>query len=358
MDPTTAPAGGDRAAGRDGAAGPATGGGPVQVIRLTGRGPLRAGPVIAFLGARAVPGLEEAGPGWFRRRVPPGWLELAVPTGKLGPADGAAPPGGAPPTGSRPPTGAAPTADDTAGLAAPARDDGGELELRLGIRSAFEGGALLAAARRVADLDTDLEPVAAHLAAADAELAARLRTTPLGRVPGAFDPFEVAVRAVVGQQVSVAAARTLLGRLVSLVTGHGGPFDRFPPAALVAATPLDELGMPGRRRATISALARAVAEGSVQLGPGVDAEVRREQLLALPGIGPWTAGYIDLRLGDPDGWPSGDLVLRQSLGVSAAELDRRAERWRPWRAYAALLLWHTAGGPGPPAPGPGRPEVG
>lgn len=321
MDPTTAP---DRSAGA----------GPVQVIRLTGRGPARAAPLLAFLGARAIPGLEEAGPGWFRRRVPPGWLELAVPVVAVAPG------GGDP--GLEP---AAP------GAAAAGGGDPG-LELRLGIRSAFEGGALMAAARRVADLDTDLEAVTAHLAAADPELAARLRTTPLGRVPGAFDPFEVAVRAVVGQQVSVAAARTLLGRLVTLVNGHDQPVDHFPPAAAVAAADLDELGMPGRRRATISALARAVADGSVALGPGARPEVRRAQLLALPGIGPWTAGYIDLRLGDPDGWPSGDLVLRQSLGVSAGELDRRAERWRPWRAYAALLLWHTAGGPpaSPPAP--------
>jgi hypothetical protein len=127
----------------------------------------------------------------------------------------------------------------------------------------------------------------------------------------------------------------------------------FPSAATVAGTPLDTLGMPASRRATIHELARAVTEGRLDLGPTSEPDRLRRQLLALPGIGPWTAGYIAMRIrpgGDGDGWPRGDLVLRQSFGTTGPELERRAERWRPWRAYAALLLWRTAPPPAPRTP--------
>ena len=200
----------------------------------------------------------------------------------------------------------------------------------------------------------------------DPELGARLDRRPLPPLPGAFDPFEVAVRAVVGQQVSVAGAATTLGRLVDLVAGHDPTPDPessaesppddpirhhgFPDADRVAAAPLDRLAMPTRRRETILQLARAVASGHIDLSNAADPRETEARLLDVAGIGPWTAGYIAMRaLGDPDGWPVGDLVLRRSLArtsadaVGAGSLEARAERWRPWRGYAAMLLWATAG---------------
>jgi AraC family transcriptional regulator of adaptative response / DNA-3-methyladenine glycosylase II len=167
----------------------------------------------------------------------------------------------------------------------------------------------------------------------------------------------LAIRAVVGQQVSVAGAATTLGRLVELAAGLPETtaietaaerpdqlLPGFPTADQVAAAPLDQLGMPGKRRATVLALATAVADGTIDLSPAADREQTTAKLLEVPGIGPWTAGYIAMRaLNDPDGWPVGDLVLRNSLGVDAKTLEQRSEAWRPWRAYAAMSLWGTAG---------------
>jgi AraC family transcriptional regulator of adaptative response / DNA-3-methyladenine glycosylase II len=264
-----------------------------------------------FLAPRAIPGLESSAGGRFRRNLPGGWVELgsAPPAGEQSPADDRA----------RPPTG---------------------LTVSCSLQEWSDLAGVLAMVRRVTDLDSDLAMVEEHLAQ-DPDLAARLPNTPVPRLPGAFDRFEIAVRAVIGQQVSVAAARTMLGRLVTLASPEPGA--RFPPAEVLATTPrLDELGMPGRRRETLRALARAVAAGQVVLGPQAEPDETRRQLLAIDGIGPWTAGYIAMRaLGDPDAWPTGDLGLRRSLGVPAAELEARAESWRPWRAYAALLLWQS-----------------
>lgn len=129
----------------------------------------------------------------------------------------------------------------------------------------------------------------------------------------------------------------------------------FPTAEQVAAAPLDRLGMPDRRRQTIRTVAEAVADGRLDLSIGADRRQLEADLLALPGIGPWTAGYVAMRAaGDPDGWPSGDLVLRQSITppgqptIAAKDLDAMAEAWRPWRGYAAMLLWATAN-PDPPS---------
>lgn len=175
-------------------------------------------------------------------------------------------------------------------------------------------------ARRLFDLDADPAAIAAVLGRAPL-LGPLLRRKPGIRVPGAWDPFELAVRAIVGQQVSVAGARTLLGRIAS---EHG-----FAPERLADA---EIGGMPRRRAETIRLLARAVAAKEIVLG--------RDDLTRLPGIGPWTANYIAMRLGDPDAFPAGDLILRRHAGdLSERELLRRAEAWRPFRAYAAMLLW-------------------
>jgi len=188
-----------------------------------------------------------------------------------------------------------------------------------------------ARARVLFDVDADPRLIRKTLAK-DSLLAPLLRRRPGIRVPGAWDPFELAVRAVVGQQVSVAAARTILGRIASM---HG-----FAPERLAEVT---IGGMPGRRAETIRVLARAVASREVVLERGASLEASIAMLTAFPGIGPWTAHYIAMRaLGERDAFPSGDLILRRNAGnLSERELLRRAERWRPWRAYGAMLLWTT-----------------
>lgn len=174
--------------------------------------------------------------------------------------------------------------------------------------------------RRLFDLDADPSAIHATLKR-DPMLAPLLRKRPGVRVPGAWDPFELAVRAIVGQQVSVAGARTILGRIAA---AHG-----ITPEALSRVT---VEGMPRKRAETIRILATEIDAGSVILG--------QSDLTRLPGIGPWTAGYIAMRLGDADAFPAGDLVLRRNAGnLSERELLKRAEAWRPFRAYAAMLLW-------------------
>lgn len=189
------------------------------------------------------------------------------------------------------------------------------------MRVTYDGDAIQAnrEARRVRRLfDADADPGAIHAALGrDRMLAPLLRKRPGVRVPGAWDPFELAVRAIVGQQVSVAAARTILGRIAAT---HGIT------AEALANVTVD--GMPRKRAETIRLFAREVLNGT---------DVRH---VHVPGIGPWTRSYIAMRLGDADAFPAGDLVLRRKAGgLSERELLQRAEAWRPFRAYAAVLLW-------------------
>jgi AraC family transcriptional regulator of adaptative response / DNA-3-methyladenine glycosylase II len=162
---------------------------------------------------------------------------------------------------------------------------------------------------------------------------------------------ELAVKAVLGQQVSVAAARTFAARLVERLgepaPGHEPLARLFPGAATVADGDLAGLGLTTARAATLRALARAVADGQVKLDPGAPSDETRAALLAVPGIGPWTAAYVALRaVGDPDAFPAADLGLRRALAdggtlPSVAEVERRAEAWRPWRGYAVFALWNS-----------------
>jgi AraC family transcriptional regulator, regulatory protein of adaptative response / DNA-3-methyladenine glycosylase II len=197
--------------------------------------------------------------------------------------------------------------------------------------------------RRLFDLDADPVAVDAVLAA-DPSLAALVATTPGRRVPGSVDPFETAIRAVVGQQVSVAGARTVLGRIVAavgerLAAPQGAVTTVFPSPAALAEVDDDVLAMPTARRRTIRTLAAAIATGEVVLDAGVDRDEVVDRLVSLPGIGPWTAGYIAMRgLGDPDVFLDTDLGVRRglaALGLTAADADR----WRPWRSYALHHLW-------------------
>jgi len=171
------------------------------------------------------------------------------------------------------------------------------------------------------------------------------------RVPGAFDGFEVAVRAILGQQVTVAAARTVAGRFAAVL---GDPVDTpfsaltmaFPTAARVAETPpgrIARLGMPGARARTVIALARAVADGNLVLMPNADIEATLDRLRALPGVGEWTAQYIAMRaLAWPDAFPHTDLGVMKALGMKEARRVLAAgEAWRPWRAYAVMHLWNS-----------------
>jgi AraC family transcriptional regulator of adaptative response / DNA-3-methyladenine glycosylase II len=217
-------------------------------------------------------------------------------------------------------------------------------------------GPIVARLRRVFDLDTDIAAVDAHLAR-DRALARSVRERPGIRVPGAWDPFELAVRAVLGQQVSVRAATTFAGRLVA---AHGRalpdasasatgdervPAMLFPTPATLATADLTGIGLTKARAATLNALAAAVAERPSLLSSSETLEHTIEELCALPGIGPWTAQYIAMRaLREPDAFPASDLGLLRAMETKAgrptpAVLAERAEAWRPWRAYAALRLW-------------------
>jgi AraC family transcriptional regulator of adaptative response / DNA-3-methyladenine glycosylase II len=199
--------------------------------------------------------------------------------------------------------------------------------------------------RRLLDLDADPVAVDAVLGA-DPSLTPLVVARPGRRVPGSVDPFETAVRAVVGQQVSVAGARTVLGRIVAavgerLATPDGAVTTVFPTPAALAEVDDDVLAMPSARRRTIRTLAAAVASGDLVLDAGADRHAVVDRLVALPGIGPWTAGYVAMRgLGDPDVFLETDLGVRRglaALGLTAADADR----WRPWRSYALHHLWET-----------------
>jgi 3-methyladenine DNA glycosylase/8-oxoguanine DNA glycosylase len=204
---------------------------------------------------------------------------------------------------------------------------------------------------RMFDLGADPELIRRRLGQ-DPQLEPLLRAFPGLRVPGAWDGFEVAVRAVLGQQISVRAATTLAGRLVQAYgepltepAADGEPEWLFPRAEVLAQASLAEIGMPDKRRETIRRLAAAAAEGRLDFSTAGSLEDFEAGLTRLPGIGPWTAAYIALRLSQPDAFPSGDLGLRRGaagLGealISEKQLLQRAEAWRPWRAYAVMYLW-------------------
>jgi AraC family transcriptional regulator of adaptative response / DNA-3-methyladenine glycosylase II len=210
-------------------------------------------------------------------------------------------------------------------------------------------GTLLARLRRLFDLDANPTVIEAQLAR-DPRLAVCLRQTPGLRIPGALDGFELALRAILGQQITVKAATTVFGRFVSvfgepIATPYPG-LDRLAPrAADIADASLEQIiarGLTRRRAQTVKALASAVAAQRLQLEPSAAPEQTLRVLLELPGIGPWTAQYIALRaLGDPDAFPSADLGLMKALGIREPRaLLAAAEPWRPWRGYAAMHLWH------------------
>jgi AraC family transcriptional regulator, regulatory protein of adaptative response / DNA-3-methyladenine glycosylase II len=279
-------------------------------LRLTARAPYAAAEVLLFLGAHAVPGLEEWNGTTFSR-------VLDLPHGPA------------------------------AVRLSPAADGGPAVTARLRLAALRDLGAAVSRCRRMLDLDADPAAVD-ELLGADPALAPLVAGAPGRRVPASPDAAELAVRAVLGQQVSVAGARTLTARVL---TAAGTPLPEpvgalthaFPRPAALAGADLTAVGLTGTRRRTVHALAAALADGSVALDPGADREEATRALLAVPGIGPWTAALVGLRgLADPDVWLPDDLALRRSLAALGSSDADAAARWRPWRSYAVMHLWARA----------------
>jgi AraC family transcriptional regulator of adaptative response / DNA-3-methyladenine glycosylase II len=204
--------------------------------------------------------------------------------------------------------------------------------------------AIVERVARMFDVDVDPAPVAGCLEV-DSLLKRACETYAGIRLPGAWDPFELAVRAILGQQVSVTAATTMAGRVAerwgdNVESEHD--LDRlFPWPSTLADAPLEEVGIIRARANTIRSLSQLVAAKKIDLtSPAV-----LDELTKVPGIGPWTAQYFAMcALQQVDAFPSGDLVLRRAVGnLTARALEARSERWRPWRAYAVMLLWQRAG---------------
>jgi len=199
--------------------------------------------------------------------------------------------------------------------------------------------------RAMFDVNADWSSIAMALRG-DRELLKRIDAAPGMRVPGCWNGFELAVRAILGQQITVKGATALAGRIAR---AFGQPFSAgnlthiFPTPEVLAEADLSHIGLPKARAATIRALARAVVDGWIRFEGIIDLDQFLKDLCQIPGIGSWTAQYVVMRaLGEPDAFPSSDLGLLRALDLNTAhELDRRAEAWRPWRAYAAMYLWSS-----------------
>jgi AraC family transcriptional regulator of adaptative response / DNA-3-methyladenine glycosylase II len=289
------------------------------VLRLPHRAPFEANELIAFFAARAVPGVEEIVDGVYRRslRLPHGGG-----TAELEPTDG-------------------------------------HVRATLHLDDLRDLGPAVQRCRRLFDLDSDPQAIADHLKS-DPLIGHLVSEAPGRRVPGHVDGCELAVRAVLGQQVSLAGASTLAGRMVA---AYGEPLDNpvagvthlFPTAEALATAGLASLGMPGSRQKAITGLAQALASGELDLDAGAQRAEAQARLLELPGFGPWTVSYIAMRaLRDPDAFLAGDLGIRKALERlgqpgDPASATRIAERWRPYRAAASQHLWATLTKPAPPS---------
>ena len=283
-------------------------------VRLAVRVPFASSEVMSFLGERAIPGVEAWDGGTYRRS-----LELPGGLGVIGLV---------------------------------AHDD--HVAARIELSSWSDLGVVVQRIRRLLDLDSDPAAVDAALGS-DTALAPLVAAVPGRRAPASVDPYETAIRAVVGQQVSVGGARTVAGRIVANVGRTiGEPVDDitrvFPRPDELAAAPDEAFSMPGARRDTIRRLARAVAEGDLELDAGSDPAVAHRQLLALKGIGPWTADYVVMRgLGHPDTFLTSDLGVRHALNRLGLA-GEQGSSWAPWRSYAVHHLWASLSEPaGQPA---------
>ena len=203
---------------------------------------------------------------------------------------------------------------------------------------------ILERTRRMFDLGADPSEISQHLRQ-DRILARAVARRPGLRVPGAWDGFELAVRAVLGQQVTVKGATTLAGRLAAAFGEHSGHGLLFPTAEALAEADTTRIGLTRARMQTLRELARAVCRGAVSFEGAHSLDSFVEEFMAIPGIGAWTAQYVAMRaLGEPDAFPASDIGLLRAIAgrggpITAKALEERADAWRPWRAYAAMHLW-------------------
>ena len=274
------------------------------MLRLEFQGQLEWELMLGYFAARAIPGVEQVGSGTYRRTVmiggKPGVIELTR---------------------------------------------GGPEHLLLS-----GDGRGRKRARRIFSLDAPVEAANEHLRA-DPTIGPLVRARPGLRVPGTWDPYETAIRAIVGQQITVAGASTIMGRIVERfgaplpVGGQGAATHTFPPAELLASADLSGLGLTRARQEAIGAFATGVAGGVVSLEAGQPLAQLIEAITAIPGLGPWSAHYIALRLGEPDAFPATDLGLRRALEKVAPgrRLDELSPSWSPWRSTAAVHLWFAGG---------------
>ena len=284
-------------------------------LTLPYRSPYQWEPLLSFLRQRAIPGVEEVDDSSYRRSI---------------------------------------AAGDEVGLleVSQALNRAAALSVTVTGISSRRLFRIVERVRRVFDLDADPFAVAAHLAA-DSRLAPLVLAVPGLRIPSVWDPFEAAIRALLGQQISVVGAITMAGRLVRLAGtsmaefGAGSIQYLFPAASAVAAADLSSLGVPKARSESIVALSREVAAGRIRFDAYSSVDSVTGALVGLRGIGPWSASYVALRgLGDPDAFPESDLGITKALTQLRYPAERTArsaaiERWRPWRGYAALYLWNS-----------------
>lgn len=275
-------------------------------LRLEYRPPFDYDGLLAFFAGRAIPGVEQVEHGVYRRTIlagnEPGTIEVSHEAGQR------------------------------------------RLLVRLAIAEPQHIATALERVQHMFDLRADPVEIERHLGR-DRQLAPIVKRFRGQRLPGCWDGFEIAVRAIVGQQVSVAGATNVMGQIAR---EYGCQTPRglcFPTPQQLAQLDVAALPMPGQRAAALRELSRAVAAGDIDLSGGADTDAVTARLLQIKGIGPWTAQYIGMRvLGNPDAFPDRDLVLlkaaKRYLGIDdARELSARADAWRPWRAYAAVLLW-------------------
>ena len=282
-------------------------------VRLAYRPPYDWDAMLSFLRARAIPGVEIVCGDSYRRTIAIG---------------------------------------HNSGVVSVQPADNNRIDVRVRFPDMAALPSIIARVRRVFDLAADPDTIAAHLAL-DGALAPLVKARPGLRVPGAWDGFELAVRAIFGQQITVAAATKLLGRLVQAFGDQLPPATReeglshlFPSTARVAKADLATLGMPAARAEAVTSLAQAISADPAIFSRGASLEDAIRKLRSLPGIGEWTAQYIAMReLREPDAFPAADIGLLRAMTDGAgrrpspSELLSRSEGWRPWRAYAALHLW-------------------
>ncbi len=296
----------------------ATGNAGAIPVRLAYRPPIDLPGLLEFLGQRAIPGVESFDGNVYVRtlNLPYGSGIVTIPAGNEKAAPG------------------------------PVRyDRPGTLQCELRLQDVRDFATAVSRVRRLLDLDAD--PEAVRFALRDDPLLGRsIETNPGLRVPGAVDGAEIAVRAILGQQVSVAGARTLGGRLAALygaaLPESFGPLDRlFPSAEALAAADPATFPMPASRARALQALAGSIAAGDIGIDPGTDRDSTEAALQGLPGVGPWTASYIRMRgLGDPDVFLGQDLGIKKAIRAWGEPVV--SALWKPWRSYATFHLWSTS----------------